>query len=51
VFQRERTALGSLALEEIEGVLLVASWFRRRGEEHLRILKLTADLAMCRPVE
>jgi len=46
VYRREGSTAGAPEMGEIDGVLLVASWFRRRKEEHPRILKPAAALAM-----
>jgi excinuclease ABC subunit C len=51
VYQREGVASGPPGLGEIDGVLLVASWFGRRGEEHQRILKPSASLTVCQSCE
>jgi excinuclease ABC subunit C len=51
VYQCEKTCSGPPGLGEIDGVLLVAAWFRRRQEEHQRILEPTAALAACWPSE
>jgi hypothetical protein len=40
VYRRKEKALGPPALEEIDGVLLVAAWFRRRVEERRRTLEV-----------
>jgi excinuclease ABC subunit C len=51
VYQRKGAASGPPGLGEIDGVLLVASWFGRRGEEHQRILKPSASLTVCQSGE
>ncbi len=51
VYQREKTRSRPLGMGEIDGVLLVASWFRRRAEEHQYILKPSAALSTCRSAE
>jgi len=38
VYRRDGMALGPPGLHEIDGVLLVAAWFRRRPEERLRVV-------------
>jgi excinuclease ABC subunit C len=48
VYQREKSCFGPPGLGEIDGVLLVAAWFRRRQEEHQRILEPAAALSACR---
>jgi excinuclease ABC subunit C len=45
VYQREKRCSGPPGLGEIDGVLLVAAWFRRRMEEQQRILKPSAALS------
>jgi excinuclease ABC subunit C len=48
VYQREPIRSGPPGLGHIDGVLLVAAWFRRRGEEHRRVLNLPAALSLLR---
>jgi excinuclease ABC subunit C len=48
VYQCEKTCSGPPGLGEVDGVLLVAAWFRRRGEEQQSILQPSAVLASCR---
>jgi excinuclease ABC subunit C len=48
VYQSEKTCSGPPGLAEIDSVLLVAAWFRRREAEHQRILKPSAALSICR---
>ena len=48
VYQHEKTCSGPPGLGEIDGVLLVAGWLRRRQEERERILEPTAALTTCR---
>jgi excinuclease ABC subunit C len=51
VYSREGSPLGPPGMGEIDGVLLVASWFRRRAEERQSILEPDAALAGCRSPE
>jgi excinuclease ABC subunit C len=51
VYQRAQPLSVPPALGEIDGVLLVASWFGRRTEERQRIRKPSASLADCRSSE
>ena len=51
VYQRAQSLPVPPGLGEIDGVLLVASWFGRRAEEHQRIQKPSASLADCRSSE
>jgi hypothetical protein len=41
-------AAGPPGLEEVDGVLLVAGWFRRHPAERERVLEPEAALARCR---
>jgi excinuclease ABC subunit C len=47
VYQRDGTAPGPLSLEEVDGVLLVDAWFRRRPAETARTLEAAQALALC----
>jgi excinuclease ABC subunit C len=47
VYQREGGGSGSPRLGEVDGVLLVAAWFRRHAEESQRSLEPAAALAVC----
>lgn len=42
------TKPGPLSLDEIDGVLLVAAWFRRHAEERARTMAPAAALELCR---
>jgi excinuclease ABC subunit C len=44
-----RDAAGPPGVEEVDGVLLVASWFRRHPAERACVLEPPAALARCRP--
>jgi excinuclease ABC subunit C len=47
VYRRKEKALGPPALEEIDGVLLVAAWFRRRVEERERLVDPATPAGLC----
>jgi hypothetical protein len=46
--QRRRTEPASI--DELDGVLLVVSWFRKYPDEHARLLDPAAALNLCRGV-
>jgi excinuclease ABC subunit C len=49
VFTARRLESGSVPLDRLDGVLLVAAWFRKRPEERARILSPQQALELCRP--
>jgi len=50
VYGRASSASGPPSLREIDGILLVAAWFRRRKEEYGNTLEPAAALDKCRNV-
>jgi excinuclease ABC subunit C len=51
LYRRRLPPGAALAGGEVDGVLLVAAWFRRHPEERARVLAPAQALALCRPRE
>jgi len=47
IYPKKAGAADSLSLDEIDGVLLVASWFRRHSAERQRQMTPEAALTLC----
>jgi excinuclease ABC subunit C len=50
VYKKPAPAPGAVPASEIDGVLLVAAWFRRHPEERARTIKLADAVAACKSV-
>lgn len=49
VFFPSRAETTTVPPDRLDGVLLVAAWFRKRPEEHARVLRPEQALELCRP--
>jgi excinuclease ABC subunit C len=49
VFRRGTTDAGPVAIDRVDGILLVAAWFRKRPEERAHVLTPEHALELCRP--
>jgi hypothetical protein len=47
IYPKKTSAADTLSLDEIDGVLLVASWFRRNSAERQRQMTPAAALTLC----
>jgi len=50
IYKKPAAALGPVLASEIDGVLLVAAWFRHHPEERARTIKLADAVVACKPV-
>jgi excinuclease ABC subunit C len=49
IFRTGRSENGPLAIDRLDGILLVAAWFRKRPEERANVLTPEHALELCRP--
>jgi len=49
IFRAGRQETGPLAIDRLDGILLVAAWFRKRPEERANVLTPEHALELCRP--
>jgi len=49
IYRRSRGDTGPVAIDRLDGILLVAAWFRKRPEERANVLTPEHALELCRP--
>src|SRR5262249_41030917 len=49
IYRKNRGDTGPVAIDRLDGILLVAAWFRKRPEERANVLTPDHALELCRP--